>query len=390
MDLFSDEVRRDPYPLYERLRADSPVIHDPNTDLWLILDYAGVRRALADHEAFSSAVAPPGAMTSQWLVFCDPPRHAHLRALIAKAFTPRAIAAREPQVRALTCELLAPLARRDTFDLIDDFAVPLPLRVIAAMFGAPVADLPLYRRWSEVIMALGHAITGSAAAECVHREFLAVTAEMRAYLEPLAEARRRAPQDDLLTGLLAAEVDGERLKGDEVLGLFQLLLSAGHETTSNLIANAVVSLLERPTELARLRGAPELLPVAIEEFLRHRSPVQAMFRVTRVPVEMHGRTIPAGRWVLPMIGAANRDPAQFAEPDRLDITRDPNPHLAFGHGIHFCIGAPLSRLEARIALAELLARFTTLEHASDLPWQPRRAIHVLGPVHLPLRCATRA
>jgi cytochrome P450 len=387
MELFADSVRRDPYPFYEHLRSESPVVHDSRTDVWMLLDHDSVRRALNDHEVFSSAVVAPPAMTSQWLVFNDQPRHTRLRALVTRGFAPRAVAAMEPRIRELARELLAATRGREAFDLVDEFAVPLPLRVIAELFGAPAEDLPRYRRWSDVIMALGWSVAGGEAAARVHAEFAAVTDEMREYLAGLTEARRASGRDDLLTRLVEADDGGEQLTADELLGFFQLLLSAGHETTTNLIANAVLCLLDHPHELGRLRATPELLGTAIEEVLRHRSPVQAMFRVTRSPVELHGRTIPEGRMVMPMIGAANRDPSKFDDPHHFDITRDPNPHLAFGHGIHFCVGAPLSRLEARVALGELLARFARMERADDEPWQPRSAIHVLGPTHLRLRCA---
>jgi cytochrome P450 len=234
-------------------------------------------------------------------------------------------------------------------------------------------------------MALGYAVSGGEEAARVHREFAAVTTEMRTDLADLAGQRRKAPQDDLLTRLVEAEVDGERLAPDELLGFFQLLLSAGHETTTNLLNNAVLCFLEHPEQLARLRAEPGLLPSAIEEVLRYRSPVQAMFRVPKRDVVLHGQTLPAGQLVLAMIGSANRDPSRFQDVDRFDITRDPNPHLAFGHGLHFCIGAPLSRLEARVALSIFLERVKSFERASLEPWEPRRAIHVHGPTHLPLR-----
>jgi cytochrome P450 len=210
---------------------------------------------------------------------------------------------------------------------------------------------------------------------------------MRDYVARLADDRRTVPADDLLTRLGQADVEGQRLTDDEILAFVQLLLVAGNETTTNLINNAVLCLLDHPDELARLRAVPELLPSAIEEVMRFRSPVQWMFRFTRADVEMHGQTIPAGRMVLPVIGAANRDPAHFADSDRFDVARDPNPHLAFGHGIHFCIGAPLARLEARIALADVLERLRGLERADDAPWQPRSALHVHGPSRLPVRFA---
>lgn len=180
-------------------------------------------------------------------------------------------------------------------------------------------------------------------------------------------------------------MDGQQLSGDELLRLVQLLLAAGTETTTNLIDNAVLCLCEHPDQRARLRAAPELLPSAIEEVLRHRSPGQAMFRRTRRAVELHGQTIPPEQFVLVLVGAANRDPAQFRDADRFDIGREPNPHLAFGHGIHFCLGAPLSRLEARLGLGELLGRMPDFALASSAPWTPRQAFHVHGPTHLPLR-----
>ena len=187
-------------------------------------------------------------------------------------------------------------------------------------------------------------------------------------------------------------MDGERLTEREILSFFQLLLLAGSETTTNLINNSLLSFIENPGQLARLRSAPELLPSAIEEVLRYRSPIQAMFRQTRCDVEMHGHVIPAGKLVLAMIGSANRDPKQFHEANRFDVARDPNPHIAFGHGIHFCVGAPLARLEARIALSDLLRRLETFALASDEPWEPRKAFHVHGPTRLPIRfeCLSRA
>ncbi|MFY0564637.1 cytochrome P450 [Archangium lansingense] len=365
------------------------MLHEPHSDLWMLFDYEGVKRALYDHEAFSSVVAPPEAMTSQWLVFADPPRHTKLRALIMRAFTPRAVASLEPRIQALSRELLEQTIERGEMDLAADFSVPLPLMVIAEMFGAPLEDQPRFKRWSDVIMALGYAVAGSEETARVQGEFASVSSEMRVYLRDLAEQRRAVPKDDLLTRLVEAEVDGARLTEEELLGFFQLLLSAGHETTTNLLNNALLCLVEHPEQLARLRAEPGLLPSAIEEVLRYRSPVQAMFRVTRSEVSLHGQVIPAGKMVLAMIGSANRDPRKFHDAERFDITREPNPHIAFGHGIHFCIGAPLSRLEARVGLSVLLERVRGFALASDAPWEPRKAIHVHGPTRLPIRFEPR-
>jgi cytochrome P450 len=409
MSFFSEEMRRDPYPLYDQVRGVSPVLHLPDVDLWMIFDHAGVKRALHDPESFSSNVSPARGGVFDWLLFMDPPRHTAVRAIIMRAFTPRSIAGLEPRIRQLSAQLLDRVltgAAHDSggggtgsLDLVRDFATPLPMMVMAEMIGLPGDDWPRLAGWSEAIINLADTIVGDpAAAHEASETFVRADEEMRDYLAGLLAARQRAPRDDLLTRLVSAaphagrpawgpraEVDGAGLSETELLRFIQLLLAAGTETTTNLIDNAILCLLEHPAELARLRAQPDLLPSALEEVLRYRSPAQAMFRATRRPVELAGQTIPAGKFVLALLGSANRDPQAFADPARFDITRQPNPHLAFGHGIHFCLGAALSRLEARIAVADLLARTTDLQRADDTPWTPRRAFHVHGPTHLPLR-----
>ena len=381
-DLFSDEMRRNPYPVYDQLRSRSPVYHDPASGLWMIFDYDGVRRVLSDADTFSSRHGP-----ADWLLFSDPPRHTRLRALVSQAFTPRSVANLEPRIRELSRELLDRTVERGEMDLAADYSVPLPMTVIAEMLGIPAADRPRFQRWSDVILNMSHTVPGGAEAAGAAREFRAVTAEMDAYLTEVLGRRRAVPQDDLLTRLALAEVDGERLTQQDILGFFQLLLVGGQETTTNLINNALLCLVENPDQIARLREAPGLLPSAIEEVLRYRSPLQWMFRVTKRDAPVDGQVIPAGKVVLAMIGSANRDPRQFRDAGRFDIARDPNPHIAFGHGIHFCLGAPLSRLEARIALADLLERVKDFRLASSEPWQPRQGLHVHGPARLPIRFA---
>lgn len=387
MNPFSDEMRRDPYPVYTRFRQASPVMQVPGTAIWMILDHDGVRRALHDAACFRSNVAPSRGLRFEWLLFMDPPRHTQLRAIVSKAFTPRSIAALEPRVRAISAELLDAIAAGGgACDLVADYAEPLPLRVIAEMLGVGGEDGARLARWSHAIIDLGLTIMGSPEdSAAASASFLAADAEMAAWLAGLLADRRAAPADDLITRLATAEVDGARLGDDEILRFVQLLLAAGTETTTNLIDNAVLCLLDHPAELARLRADPSLVPRAIEEVLRFRSPGQAMFRVAAEDVALGGRTIPAGAFVLAMIGAANRDPSQFADADRFDVARDPNPHLAFGHGMHYCLGAPLSRLEGRIALADLLARFRGFARTDDAPWPPRRAFHVHGPMRLPMQ-----
>jgi cytochrome P450 len=385
MDLHSEEMRRNPYPAYDRLRQATPVFHDPQSDLWMIFDYDGVKRALYDHDTFSSRAAPPGGGALDWLLFFDPPRHTKLRALISRAFTPASVAALEPRIRELSREFLDETIERGEMDLAADFAVPLPMRVIAEMLGIPAMDRPRFGRWNDVVLGMIYTVTGGEEAARAVGEFAAATAEMNDYLMSLLDQRRAAPRDDLLTRLAVAEVEGERLTGKEILSFFQLLLVAGSETTTNLIGNAILCLLEHPGQLARLQSAPGLLPSAIEEVLRYRSPLQAAFRQTRREVEVHGTMIPAGKLVLAMIGSANRDARQFPDAERFDVGRDPNPHLAFGHGPHFCLGAPLARLEARVALLDLLGRLRGLEMDSAQPWEPRKAFHVHGPSRLPIR-----
>ncbi len=381
-DFFSDEVRRDPYPLFKQVRGISPVVHvPPPFDGWLIFDFETVKRVIFDHVAFSSRVpAPPN-----WFIFTDPPIHSKQRALISRAFTPSVVANLEPWIRQLSRELLDPLVDRGEMDLVEDYAAPLPMKVIARLIGIPPADWTRFRRWSDGILKISFTRADEATKAAAFAEFQAATVEMDAYLVEATAGRRRAPADDLLTRLIEAEVDGERLTHEQILGFFQLLLVGGQETTANLISNAVLSLVEHPDQLGRLIESPELLPKAIEEVLRYRSPFQWLMRTPTRDIEVHRQTIPAGRLVLPMIGSANRDDRQFPDAERFDITRDPNPHLAFGQGIHACLGAPLARLEARIALADIFSRMKDLALASDEPWPPRKSMNVLGPASLPIR-----
>lgn len=411
LDLFSDDVRRNPYPLYDHFRRACPVMLEPTSGVWILFDYASVKRVLDDPETFVSDTASVGAHPAPpWLVFTDPPRHTKLRAIISKAFTPRVVEAMESRIRELSRELLnRAIERRGTgdspagsvsdkaagtatpqvLDLAADYSVPLPMRVIAELIGIPQADWSRYVRWSSVILNISYSVRGMSpgkdAAQAADEGFYAVTGEMADYLSSLIAQRRAQPQDDLLTRLVSAEVDGQTLSHQELLAFFQLLIVGGQETTTNLVNNAVLCLLENPDQLALLRRSPELLSSAIEEVLRYRSPFQLLFRGTRREVELQGQVIPAGKLLFVMVGSANRDPEQFRDANRFDITRTPNPHLAFGHGIHFCLGAPLSRLEAKIALTDILARLPGLELASNEPWPPRPALHVHGPAKLPIR-----
>ena len=385
MKLFAEEMRRDPYRMYAELRREgSGVVHMDDLGFSMVLDYDGVKRGMSDVETFGSNITAARGNVLEWLPFLDPPRHTQLRGIVNRAFTPRSVAALEDRIRALSGPLADRLvASGGEVDLVAGFAQPLPMLVIAELLGLPTEDWTKLVAWSETVVHLSDQVLqgGSASAE---EAFAAVHAEIGAYLDAHIEERRRRPTDDLLTRLVGAEVDGPGLTRTELLHFFDLLLVAGTETTMNLISNAIICFTEHPAELARLRAAPELLPSAIEEVVRYRSSVQAAFRATRRPALLGGRELPTGRFVLFMLGAANRDPAQFADPDRFDIGRAPNPHLAFGHGIHFCVGAPLARLEAKIALSDLLARMATFELVSPA-WTPHTAFHIHGPASLPIR-----
>ena len=387
--LFSAETRRDPYPWYAQMRAASPVFCDPTTGTWLLFDFASVRVAMNDPETFSSRVVPPGGRAPDWLVFNDPPRHSLLRAAVTRAFTPRAIAALEPRIREISAGLLADAAATGTMDLIADYATPLPILVIAEMMGIPSVDRERFARWSQVIVNLSYSMMGGAEAKRTATEFFAVRPEMHAYVMTLVAERRVNPGNDLLSTIVHSNADGQQLTDEDAFGFFLLLLSAATETTTNLIGNAVVSLLNHPAQLHLLRSQRELLPNAIEEIVRYRSPGQVMFRQTTRDVELHGRTIPANSFVLVMVGSANRDTTHFPDANAFDITRHPIPHIAFGHGIHFCLGAGLARLEGRIALTQLLDDLNDIQLADDEPWEPRQALHVHGPARLPVRVVRR-
>jgi cytochrome P450 len=290
-----------------------------------------------------------------------------------------------PRIEAISRELLDALRQRDEIELVADYAERLPVRVIAEMIGIPADDHAMFAAWSRAIVNLTYAITGGEAWARAGREYFAVKDDIGRYLAELIAARRTSPTDDLLSALVSGEVEGERLTDEEILGFFQLLLSAATETTTNLIANAMLCFMSYPEQLALLQASPEVIGTAIEEVVRFRSPGQIMFRQTTREVTLHGRTIPADRFVLLMIGSANRDPEFFPGAERFDVTRSPNPHIAFGHGIHACLGAALARAEARVALPQLLSRLRRFEAAATEPWAPREALHVHGPSALQLR-----
>jgi cytochrome P450 len=385
MDIFSDDIRRNPYPIYAQARSLSPVFKiPPPFDAWGIFDYDGVKRVLSDQQNFSSRVPAP----RNWFIFFDAPRHTQLRAIISKAFTPRVIGGLESFIRTLSRTLLDEVLNsgESQFDLATQYAIPLPMKVISHMIGIPTSQWAQFRNWSDIILKISVTRGGNTDEnQRIMDEFRSVTAVMNDYLTDMIAQRKKNPTDDLLTRLIEAEVDSQHLTQEEILGFFQLLVVGGQETTSNLINNAIICFLDNPTQLSLLRSNMNLLESAIEEVLRYRSPVQWLMRTPMREIEMHGQTLLPGQLILPIIGSANRDPKHFEYPENFDITRHPNDHIAFGHGPHFCLGAALARMEARIALTDLLTRLGGLQHATDQPWQPRQAIHVHGPTSLPIR-----
>jgi pimeloyl-[acyl-carrier protein] synthase len=377
--LASDGFFADPYPAYARFRAETPVHRSATTGAWMLFRYDDVAATLKDHRRFGSAGrfrAVIDRLPADWgddaallrehfsvgLIASDPPVHNRMRGLMNRAFTPRVVEALRPRVVEIVDDLLDAAAARGSMDVVADLAFPLPAIVIAELFGAPAADRDRFKAWTGGIMRFQG--TGAPSREDVAASRAAL-ADMRGYIAALAAERRHRPTDDLLGRLVAAEAEGDTLSEGELLATCVTLLTAGHETTTNLIASGVHLLLRHPEQMAKLRAHPDLMPSAVEEILRLESPLQRNPRMLREDVELRGQRMRAGDYVLQVLGSANRDPARFPDPDRFDIARTPNRHLAFGHGVHFCLGAPLARLEGPVALRMLLERFPTLRPATD-------------------------
>ncbi|MFA1550321.1 cytochrome P450 [Actinomadura chokoriensis] len=360
--LFSRAFSEDPYAAYAELRASGPVhpIDFPQgATAFLVVDHEHGRAALSDprlsKDVAHSALPVNGEQFfGGTMLAMDPPDHTRLRGLMAKAFTARRVAELRPRVQEIAAALLDGIAARGEADLIEELAVPLPIQVICEMLGVPASDRARFREWTAVLTV--PALTSEARAR--RRE---AARAFNGYLIEVIAERRARPADDLVSGLIAARDGDAALTGAELLAGIALLLIAGHETTVNLIGNGVLALLQAPDQIALLRARPELLPSAVEELLRYDGPVErASQRIALEDLEIAGTPIPKGAWVHVSLGAADRDPAVFEAPDRLDVTRAPKRHVAFGHGPHFCLGAPLARLEGEIAIGGLLDRFPDL------------------------------
>jgi len=369
---FLPEFHANPYPFYHRLRATDPVHRTP-MGLWVLTRYDDVVSVLKDprfgREEFAQILANVYGEGARSMLFRDPPDHTRLRGLVSQAFTPRMIERMRSHIQEIVDRLLDRVQNANRMDVIADLAYPLPVTVICEMLGVPTDAHSGIRQWSADLARSVDAIGMPTDEEVVTRGRAAQQA-MLDYFRDLISERRQTPRDDLLSLLIAAEEQGDRLSEGELLITCILLFVAGHETTVNLIGNGLLGLLNHPDELAKLRGDLRLLPGAVEELLRYDSPVQRTGRITNTDVELDGRKIAKGSLVVTAIGAANRDPAHFPDPDRLDITRRDNRHIAFGFGIHFCLGAPLARLEGQIAIGTLLRRMPGLGLAtSTLEWR---------------------
>ena len=372
-------------------RARGQVHFDDTQQCWHVLGHPEAGAVLSDPAVFSSDLTVLRPAQDDLALFqrgnfvqMDPPQHRKLRTLVSQAFTPRVVADLEPRIAELTTQLLDEVDER--FDLIDALAYPLPVIVIAEMLGVPASDRPLFRRWADVLFSQDVDPDQSlrSASEQAVTAVAPTMREMNAYFLDHIRSRRAGPGRDLTSKLVQAEVDGERLADEEIIGFVGLLLLAGHVTTTATLGNSVVCFQDAPDAAAQVRADPGLLPAAIEEVLRVRTPFPRLARMTTADAELAGVTIPAGQVVIPWLTAANRDERVFAEPHRFDVHRRPNPHLSFGHGIHFCLGAPLARLEARVALRLLLERYRDVEVAADEAVEQRNPWTMVAVSRLPL------
>jgi cytochrome P450 len=373
-----------PFPIYAQMRRSDPVYFDPRRKNYNIFRFEDVQRVLSEYATFSSQFTggqgDAGEPFSASMISTDPPKHRKLRTLVTQAFTPRAVEALAPRIQAIVDDHLDAVIESGQMDAIGQLGYPLPVIVIAELLGVPVEDRAKFKNWSDIVVSLAD-LGGEIDYEAFNN---AAVMEMSAYFFNMIEQRRVNPSNDLISGLLQAEVDNEKLSMIELLGFCALILVAGNETTTNLIGNTLLTFLENQGTWERLRQQPDLLPSAMEEVLRYRSPVQSMFRVTKEEATVAGVTIPANQPLVAWIGSANHDENQFPDPEKFDIERKPNKHLAFGHGIHYCLGAPLARLEASIALRSMLERFSSIQLAPGAELQRIPSILIYGLRSLPI------
>ncbi len=393
----SPEFRKDPYPSYARLRAEAPVFEIPDFGIYAVSRYSDVLGAFKQPHLFSSAgmgammsgetgmMGTDGARDEETrpadnLISSDPPVHDRLRNIVNRGFTPRQIAALEPRVRAIAEELVdSIIAGGEVMDLVQDLTIPLPVRVIAELLGVEPSRHREFKKWSDAVVTT---TTGTGDAQNPE-ELAADRAALNAFLAEVIAERRKDPRDDLISTLIAGGPAGHGLTDPEAVSFAMLLLLAGNETTTNLLGNAMQALLAHPDQLRKVAENPDLIPPMLEETLRWDGPVQMLFRQTSEDVTISGTTIPSGRMVMLLLASANRDSRQFPDPERFDITRRTSGHLGFGFGVHFCLGASLARLEARVSLETLLARCSNFELEID-EVELFESLIVRGPKALPM------
>ena len=389
---FLPEHRADPYATWNRLREESPVFYSRVFGAWFVTRYDDCLEAfsatatstdrsdlvLMKAVRFFNRNHPEfGDFLERSLLMLEGAEHRRLRGLVSKAFTPRRVGALRPRLEALADELLDAFSDRSEMELVSNFAYPFPVTAIAELLGVPAEDQNKFHDWTSGLVQFLDPLQGENGAEPMRR----ATRELYAYFRPLLAARRQEPRDDLMSAMIEAEQDGEKLDERDLLALCVLLLAAGHETTANLIANSVAALLKYPDERKRLQEDPSLMPTAVNEFLRFESPIQLTDRAVVEDCEFGGKIIKKGQLLGIGLAAANRDPRKFENPDRLDVGRDPNPQLAFGHGAHFCLGSQLAKIETEIALGALLRRFPDFKGpVQPLEW--RRSMTLRGPTGL--------
>jgi cytochrome P450 len=361
---WDETFRANPYPHYLPLLAGSPRIIDMGFKFALAARYADVRAILTDHGTFTS-VPPPGPLfdeqakafgTAPTMLTSDPPTHTRLRRLVSRDFTPRRIRELEPRIREIAKNLLDAAERKGEFDVMADLANPLPVMVISDLLGVPPEEYQQFKIWSDKIVEADNTFPGTP----MPNEIKIAFTELKAFFAAEIVRRRKNPGIDLISALVAAHDEGEALSADELVQFVLLLLGAGNETTTNLIGNGMLALGRIPDSMVALRSKPELMRGAVEEMLRYDGPVQATFRTAKKDTVVGGTPFNPGMGAFVIIAAANRDPARFKDPEKFDITRESNEHLAFGDGIHFCIGAPLARMEGSIAIGAALERFPHL------------------------------
>jgi cytochrome P450 len=364
-----------PQEWYRQMRATEPVYFEPRIRHWYIFRYDDALRVLTDPATFSSETGQPG------ILGMDPPRHNLLRNLVSLAFTPRVVAQLEPKITEVANSLLDAAIEQGEMDVIRDLAYPLPATIIAELLGVPAQERAMFIRWSNIISSgqhQGESVLNNA------EERQQAEQDFREYLTRKLEERRRQLGDDLMSHLILAEVDGQRLYPEELLSFCYLLLFAGYETTANLIGNAMLAFEEHPDEAEELRDNPELMPGAIEEILRCYAPVIGAIRVVDSDVRIRKQALKRGDQVIVRVDSANYDEAQFSSPEHFVIRRSPNRHLSFGHGIHYCLGAPLARLEGRIALNLFLQRLRDVRRNEDRPLEGIHSPFLLGLTSYPI------